>query len=305
MTEGTGLVSGLKDSGFFTAISERWPENVPATQIPQPDGFQSSGTDPALASLAHELKTPIAIVSGYIEILLDGKFGSLNQEQRRILTDCAANCLRLKKFVEELLSQAVLRARQVEMHFDVRDFNLCLSEVCSYWKDLFLAKGVALYFQNDPALEPFAFDCDKIHRVVSNLLDNALKFTPSEGSVWLTIEGAQLEGGTGSYGKNASVNVAVPADPRPAVRVTVADTGPGIPAEYHTEIFREFFRISNQKDNPGGTGLGLSIARHLVQAHGGRIWAESEGGAGTRICFLVPVGRKLELVEQSSGGGSP
>jgi len=297
LTDGAGFAFGASDTDLFAAISERWQEENPTTNIPQPRAFQSAGADPELASLTHELKTPIAIVSGYIEVLLEGKFGLLNEEQRRILTDSAANCLRLKKFVEEFLAQAALRGRKVEMHFDVRDFNHCLNDVCSYWKDPFQTKGVALYFQTASDLEPFAFDYEKIYRAISNLLDNALKFTPPQGSVWLTIQRARIEGGRGAQTASTDGDAGGPADSIPAIRVSVADTGPGIPAEYRTEIFQEFFRIPNRKENPDGTGLGLSIARHLIQAHGGRIWAESEQGAGTRICFLVPVRREHNLFE--------
>lgn len=292
---------GAKSSVSIEADCEIRPEDLLTKPIPQQSRFESVGSDPVLTALTHELKTPIAIISGYVEILLDGRLGPLNEDQRRILTDSASNCHRLKKSVEELLSQAA-HDRQSMIRLERGDFNCCLADVCSYWKDPFQAKGVALYFQSEPELEPFLFDYEKIHRIVSNLLDNALKFTPPQGSVWVTIQRARLEGGGDGRVRSLCGKAYVAPQSVPALKVTVADTGPGIPDEYRAEIFREFFRIPNQSVNPDGTGLGLSIARRFVQAHGGRIWAESEQGAGARICFLVPIRQNPESAENCSGG---
>lgn len=303
MTNFIEFACGAKNLVSTEVEDEDRPEFLLPKAISEQVGFQSAGRDPVLTALTHELKTPIAIISGYIEILLDAKLGPVNEDQRRILADSAENCRRLKKSVEGILSQASYD-RQAEIHLEPGDFNHCLTDACSYWKDPFQAKGVVLYLQADPKLEPFLFDYEKIQRVVSNLLDNALKFTPPQGSVWLTIQHARLEGGRDGRCGNVQGNTHGMPDSVPAIKVTVADTGPGIPDEYRAEIFQEFFRIPNQLVNPDGTGLGLSIARHLVQAHGGRIWAESERGTGARICFLVPVRQNSELAHNYSGGGT-
>jgi two-component system, cell cycle sensor histidine kinase PleC len=253
-----------------------------------PPGFGLSNSRTLLAGFAHELKTPLAIVAGYVEVLLTGSLGPLTDRQERSLKDAAANCLRLKKFVQEFLSQAALASRQVVLHFEERNLNHCLTEVCGFWREHVLVRKMVLYLQIDPAIEPFLFDYDKIQQVVSNLLDNALKFTPSGGTIWLTAHRVRIESRGAEGESTASGGEPAPANLLPAVRVVVADTGPGIAAEFRTEVFREFFRIPNQ-GNFEGNGLGLAIAERLVQAHGGKIWVEGEPGAGTRVSFLVPV----------------
>jgi signal transduction histidine kinase len=243
----------------------------------------------ALATVAHELKTPLAIIAGYVELLLGQKAGPLNDRQRRILEESQGSCERLQKFIQEFLVYSNLEAGEVNLKLEVGDLNACLSEVCGFYLEKFAAKGVALYFPVNPRLEPFAFDWFKVQQVASNLLENALKFTPRGGTVWLTAEPHMwdrrsrkdsLLGPERRVGSGVVVN---------AARVTVADTGIGIAPEYHQEVFDDFFKVPGQDDRSGGSGLGLAIARRLVHAHGGKIWVESEPRAGSKFCFLLPL----------------
>ncbi len=243
----------------------------------------------ALATMAHELKTPLAIIAGYIELLLGQRAGSLNDRQRQILEDSQSNCARLQKFIQDFLASSALEAGKVTMKFERGDLNACLSEVCGYWVDQFHAKGVALYFPSNPKLEAFAFDYCKVQQVVSNLLDNALKFTKLSGTVWVTAEPHYWERRSRQDLLLTQERRSETAAATNAIRVTVADTGPGIAAEYHQEIFDDFFKVPDQEDQSGGTGLGLAIARRLVQAHGGKIWVESGLGAGSKFSFLLPL----------------
>jgi len=244
----------------------------------------------ALATMAHELKTPLAIIAGYIELLLGQRAGPLNDRQRQILVDSQTNCVRLQKFIQDFLATSALEAGKVTMRFERGDLNTCLSEVCGFWMDRFHTRGVALYFPQNLKLEPFEFDSYKVQQVVSNLLDNALKLTPSGGTVWVTAEPHHWE-------RRSRQDVPPLAEERRreaaaapnAIRVTVADTGPGIAPEYHQEIFDDFFKVPDQQAQSEGTGLGLAIARRLVQAHGGKIWVESEPGTGSKFSFLLPV----------------
>jgi signal transduction histidine kinase len=244
----------------------------------------------ALATMAHELKTPLAIVAGYIELLLGERAGSLNDRQRQILEDSQSNCARLQKFIEDFLASSALEVGKVTMKLERADLNACLSEVCGYWLDRFHVKGVAFYFPVNPKLEPFEFDSYKVQQVVSNLLDNALKFTKSGGMVWVTAEPHYWE-------RRSHQDLPLPQERRReagvlpnAIRVTVSDTGPGIGPEYHQEIFDDFFKVPDQEHQSQGTGLGLAIARRLVQGHGGKIWVESEPGGGSKFSFLLPLG---------------
>ena len=243
----------------------------------------------ALATMAHELKTPLAIIAGYIELLLGQRAGPLNSRQSQILEDSRSNCTRLEKFIQDFLASSALEAGKVTMKFERGDLNACLSEVCGYWLDRFHAKGVAIYFPVNTKLDTFEFDFYKTQQVVSNLLDNALKFTKSGGTVWLTAEPHHWERRARQDSQVAEErrkgNEVIPN----AIRVTVADTGPGVGPEYHQEIFDDFFKVPDEGDQSGGTGLGLAIARRLVQAHGGKIWVESEPGAGSKFSFLLPL----------------
>src|ERR1700716_2420017 len=121
------------------------------------------------------------------------------------------------------------------------DMNACLSEVCRHWSGRFQERGLALYFLANDKLTPFAFDAPKIQRVISNLLENASKFTPQGGTVWLHAEPYVWERRATSKptaGERRRVSTGAPN----AVKVSVSDTGPGISPEYHSEIFDDFFR---------------------------------------------------------------
>jgi signal transduction histidine kinase len=241
----------------------------------------------ALATAAHRLKTPLAIISGYIELLLSQKAGALVERQLQILQDAQENCQRLQRFIQDFLTYSALETGSVTIKPELGDLNACLAEVYELWLPRFQKKGVALYLTAGSKLEPFTFDSFKIEEVVSNLLDNSLKFTPEGGSVWLSAE-------RHFWDRRSRHDFRGPIEQRKlnsgepnAVKVTVADTGPGIEPEYHQEIFHDFFRVPGASESSEGTGLGLAIARRLVQAHGGKIWVESEPGSGSKVSFLL------------------
>jgi signal transduction histidine kinase len=145
-----------------------------------------------------------------------------------------------------------------------------------------------MYFLANEKVPEFAFDGPKVERVVSNLLENASKFTPAGGTVWLHAEPYMWE--RRSIAKPAIVQERRrrPLTAPNSVKISVSDTGPGIPPEYHLEIFDDFFRLpSNEKTE--GMGLGLAIARRLVLGMAGKIWVESEPGAGCKFSFIVPL----------------
>jgi signal transduction histidine kinase len=246
-------------------------------------------TTNALASAAHDLKTPLSILNGYVELLQSEKLGSLNDRQRDILRDMHSSGQRLQHFIQDFLSFSVLETGEMKMQFETGDMNACLSEVCRLWSNRFQERGLALYFLANDKLARFAFDSAKVQRVISNLLENASKFTPAGGTVWLHAEPYMWE--------RRSVNKADISserrrqdNPLPnSVKVSVSDTGPGIPPEYHIEVFDDFFRLPLSENQPDGMGLGLAIARRLVNGMGGKIWVESEPGAGCKFSFIVPL----------------
>jgi signal transduction histidine kinase len=246
-------------------------------------------TTNALASAAHDLKTPLAILNGYIELLQNEKLGSLNDRQREILGDMQANGQRLQSFIQDFLSYGVLETGELKMQYEMGDMNACLSEVCRLWSYRFQEKGLALYFLGNDKLPKFTFDAVKIQRVISNLLENASKFTPTGGTVWLHAEPYMWERrGTTQAEVSPERRRQSLAQPN-SVKVSVADTGPGIAPEYHIEVFDDFFRLPQSETSPDGMGLGLAIARRLIGGMGGKIWVESEPGAGCKFSFLVPL----------------
>jgi len=256
-------------------------------------------TTNALASAAHDLKTPLAILNGYVELLQSEKLGPLNERHRQVIEDMYANGLRLHQFIQDFLSYTVLETGELRMQYEQGDINACLSEVCRLWSQRFQQKELALYFLANEKLVPFAFDSAKVQRVISNLLENASKFTPSGGTVWLHAEPYMWERrGSGKQGVERERRRQPLSTPN-AVKVSVADTGPGIPPEYHVEVFDDFFRLPSSEGQSDGMGLGLAIARRLVNAMGGKVWVESEPGAGCKFSFLIPL--KPSLNSTSKG----
>ena len=243
----------------------------------------------ALGTAAHQLSTPLAIISGYVELLLTKKAGPLNDRQRRILEESRINCARLQQFIQDFLSYSALETGHLTMKFEVGDLNACLNELYTYWLSPYQKKGVALYFPARKKLPLVAFDFDKVQHVVSNLLENSLKFTPPGGTVWLAAEPHVWERRSRLEKKSSVERRRRTATVANAVRVTISDTGPGIAPEYHQEIFDDFVKGSSQSEEAEGMGLGLAIARRLVLAHSGKIWVESDRGSGSAFSFLLPL----------------
>jgi two-component system, sensor histidine kinase and response regulator len=246
-------------------------------------------TTNALASAAHDLKTPLAILNGYVEVLQSEKLGGLNPRQQEVLRDMRSNGRRLEHFIQDFLTYSVMETGELKLHYESGDLNNCLAEVCRLWSPRFQERGIALYFLPHEKLIDFAFDSAKVERVISNLLENASKFTPTGGTVWLHAEpymwerrAASKPAATGERRRRA---ISIPN----SVKLSVADTGPGIPAEYHIEVFDDFFRLPQTESQTDGMGLGLAIARRLVNAMGGKIWVESELGGGCKFSFLIPL----------------
>ncbi len=245
-------------------------------------------TTNALASAAHDLKTPLAILNGYVELLQSEKLGDLNDRQREVLRDMRSNGERLQRYIQDFLSFSVLETGELRMKFETANVNACLSEVCRLWSPRFQEKGLALYFLANEKVIEFPFDEAKVERIVSNLLENSYKFTPPGGTVWLHAEPYMWERRTTSSAGVPQERRRRPLSAPNSVKISVSDTGPGVPPEYHLEIFDDFFRLPSS-DKTDGMGLGLAIARRLVNGMGGKIWVESELGAGCKFSFILPV----------------
>lgn len=244
-------------------------------------------TTNALGSAAHDLKTPLSILNGYVELLQSEKLGPLNGRQREVLGDMQSSGKRLQQFIQDFLTYSALETGALKMQFESGNLNECLSEVCRLWSTRFQEKGLALYFLANDKLPVFPFDSPKLERVISNLLENSFKFVPRGGTIWLHAEPYMWERRAAAQPASAGERRRQETAQPNSVKVSVSDTGPGIPAEFHQEVFDDFFRLPGN-ENQEGMGLGLAIVRRLVQGMGGKVWVESDPGAGCKFSFLIP-----------------
>jgi len=273
-TADVGPIHGANAAANDSAVQRTWEEKCRRCRE-------------VLASAAHDLNTPIAVLSGYMELLQDERLGPATPKQYEIYKEISGNIDRLRRFTNQFLA---FHRTQVGVELDQRanDLNQCVSEVVSMWARQFDKKGVAHYFLPATDLSPFQFDYDKTQHVISNLLDNALKYTERGGSVWVQTELYTWERRTTGTNWNRPERRRRGAAGAVVARVNVCDTGPGIAPEYHVEIFEEFRRV-HKDSNTAGTGLGLAIARRIVESHKGKIWVESERGKGSKFSFVLPM----------------
>jgi len=238
-----------------------------------------------LASAAHELKTPLAVIKGYYDLLLTSSLGRLTEKQKDILEESKESCERLVRLVSMFLNYSALESGKLVLQLRENDLRDCLEEMAGRWSEAFQRKGVKLETRLDPSIPTFKFDYQKVQQAAANLLDNALKHTPSGGNVVLHARPHFWE---------RRVAEIAPVEerrrfrlPRPnSVEVSVTDSGSGIAPEHHQEIFEDFVRVDR---NTSGMGLGLAIAKRLIQAHRGKIWVESESLHGSTFAFLLPM----------------
>jgi signal transduction histidine kinase len=238
-----------------------------------------------LASAAHELKTPLAVMKGYYDLLLSGSLGKLSDRQRDILKESKESCDRLVRLVSMFLNYSALESGKLVLQLRDNDLRDCIKDVTCRWQDAFQRATVHLDVKLHPAISPFKFDYQKVQQCIANLLDNALKHTPAGGTVTLLAEP--------HFWERRISEAATSAERRRdrgsranSMLVSVADTGSGIAPEFHQEIFEEFVRVD---PSSSGMGLGLAITKRLIQAHRGKVWVDSELGRGSSFSFLLPI----------------
>jgi two-component system phosphate regulon sensor histidine kinase PhoR len=218
-----------------------------------------------ISNVSHELRTPLASIKALTETLQEGALDDPPAAQRflgRIVTEVDA----LTQMAAELLELSRIESGQVPLELKPLSAAKLLNSTSERMKTQTERAGLTLEIDCPPGLPEISADLPRMQQVLVNLIHNAVKFTPPGGTIKLTC--ALESGGT-------------------ALRFCVQDTGCGIPSDDLTRIFERFYRVDRSRSG-GGTVLGLSIARHLVEAHGGRIWAESREGQGSRLIFIVP-----------------
>ena len=228
-----------------------------------------------LANMSHELRTPLHTVIGFSELLSEESKGPLNADQKRFIDHIHKDSQHLLALINEILDLSKIEAGKLELRKEPLDIGAMLDDVLSSIRPQCLEKAIAIERHVDG---PLVVDGDRIRvkQILYNLLSNAVKFTPNGGRV--QIDASPADG----FG-----------------RISVTDTGIGIPHEEHESVFDTFHQVGA----PGmreGTGLGLPITRRLVERHGGRIRLESEPGRGSRFTFTIPL---KAANEKSIGSG--
>lgn len=248
--------------------------NVMAAKLQELDQLKQD----FVSNVTHELRSPLTSLRGYVELLLREGAGPINEEQREFLIVIKNNSLRLARFIDNLLDVAKIEAGKIELHPErIRLQDLAL-ETTIVFRPIAQEKQVEFRTEMAPHLRPIEGDADKLLEVLTNLLSNAFKFTPPGGQVTLSA-----------------------AEETDGVHIQVKDTGIGIPQESLGIIFNKFEQVKPTQGlarKTKGSGLGLTIVKGIIEAHGGRVWIESQLNAGTTVhVFLPQPGRETEESE--------
>jgi PAS domain S-box-containing protein len=226
-----------------------------------------------VSNVSHELRTPLTAIKGSVDNMLDGLTGDLNEKQNRYLVRVKSNADRLARLINDLLDLS-----RIEAGIKLKLTNLSLPTVAREVVESLgsVAAEKLISFEIEcPEVNLTAWaDPDRIVEVLTNLIGNAIKFTPTNGKVTLCLKRNGNEW----------------------VKISVADTGPGIPPDEANRIFDKFYQVTQpEKQKTMGTGLGLSITKALVEMHGGKIWLESEVGKGSIFSFILPAEQPLKF----------
>jgi two-component system sensor histidine kinase GlrK len=217
--------------------------------------------------MAHELRTPLASIKEGTNLLLKHTGEDFKEKRKEILTIIAEESNRLTDLVNSLLDLSKMEAGMIALRLEKSDIGYLINQAVSGMQPLAMTKNVSIKVEIHQDLPYVNVDEERILQALRNLIGNAVKFTPGGGHI--TISAQPLEG---------------------RVKVSVADTGPGIAKEDLNAIFDKFQQGAMTSYNKiKGTGLGLAIVKHIINAHGGKIWVESEIGLGSIFIFLLPV----------------
>jgi signal transduction histidine kinase len=220
-----------------------------------------------LANMSHELRTPLNAIIGFSQVLREQMFGNVNEKQAEYLDDIISSGNHLLSLINDVLDLSKVEAGQVELEVGPFSVQEALERGVVMVRERATKDGVQVALTADPDIDVVEGDERRIRQVIFNLLSNAVKFTPAGGTVDVTAAQANGE-----------------------VRVSVADTGPGIAPQDHERIFEEFQQTETGVEQREGTGLGLALSKRLVELHGGRIWVDSELGKGSTFVFTLPLG---------------
>lgn len=248
----------------------------------EPDAFP-------IVSAAHEFKTPLVVMLGYADMLSKGLLGELNEKQQQVINEIHESAVRLQKLIKDLLLLSELRSPEngakVEPRVSPVDCNQQLKQIFDYWIPRARQRTIEYELRLSPGDPAIAVEPFKFQHILSNLIENALKYTPSRGRI--TVSASQCFWDRRKAQSEFLFNMERIKNRKVlnAIRVEISDTGPGIAREHHERIFGDFVQLRGASST--GTGLGLAIARRLVEKSGGLIWVESEPGKGSKFSLLL------------------
>jgi signal transduction histidine kinase len=239
-----------------------------------------------LVSAAHEFKTPLVVMLGYTDLLRSAHLGPVNERQKQVLGEIQESAQRLQKLIQDLLLLHELKAGgKAAENLESADVNDQVGEIFNYWSAAAKQKPLKYEFQPATGKPRVRIEPLKLQHIVSNLIENALKYTPAHGLLLVTVTPCFWERRKVQSEFLFSMERKEQRKIENAVRIDVSDTGPGISPEHHDEIFGDFIQLPG--GSARGTGLGLAIARRLVESYGGVIWVESEHGKGSKFSVLM------------------
>jgi signal transduction histidine kinase/CheY-like chemotaxis protein len=219
-----------------------------------------------VSTVSHELRTPLTSIKGYVDLILDGDAGEINDIQREFLGIVKSNSDRLVALINDMLDISRIESGRVVLKIEPIDISDLVYDAVGTFKTIAEQSDIEMAAQIEEGLEPAAADRDRIGQVLTNLVSNAIKYSPGGGTVTVS---ARQDGDD--------------------IVVGVADEGLGISEEDQEQLFSKFYRVdSSHTQEIGGTGLGLSITKSIVELHGGRVWLESTLGEGSTFSFTVP-----------------
>jgi signal transduction histidine kinase len=229
-----------------------------------------------VSMVSHELKTPMTSMRGYTDLLLSGMMGELNEQQRKFLEIITQNIQRMGRQVQDLTDISRIESGRLHMNFTPIAFANVVAETLPSVQGLADEKSIKLNFDIPTELPPVKGDKERLVQVLTNLISNAIKYSPGNREVIVGFETAEISGPHQTT-------------PQPAIVCSVQDKGYGISEADQQKLFTKFFRADDPNIRQAkGTGLGLSITKGIVELHGGQIWLESELGQGTTFFFAIP-----------------
>jgi signal transduction histidine kinase len=230
-----------------------------------------------IANVAHELRTPLSSIKGYMEGLIDGVLPAEPDIYQQVYQEAD----RLQRLVNDLQELSRVEAGAFELNRRPLAVATLIKQVTNRLCPQFEEKGVTLELELPPNLPAVLADEDRVSQILLNLVGNALQYTPSGGAVTITAEAPPLSGPIPTADMKSE----------PQLLVTIRDTGIGLAPAHLPYLFTRFYRVDKSRSRAGGgSGIGLTITRHLVEAHGGHIWAQSAGeGEGSVFNFTLPL----------------